>query len=291
MRYREPVFRPPSEADSYILQVAYGCTHNKCAFCAMYRGKSFRLRPFAEIKEDIKTASFFYPDTRRVFLADGDALVLKTEKLSAILDLLDKNFPHLQRVGIYASTKGILQKKDSELQSLKEKKLSITYLGLESGSEEILKKMNKGTTASQMTEAVQKAQNNGIKMSVMIILGLGGKELSEKHALETAKILNEMNPLYLSALTLMLAPNTPLYDDYRLGKFRQMSEKEFLAELKLIIENLELKGTIFRSNHASNYLPLKGRFPKDKQALLDTLQLFIDNFDPSLLKPEFLRGF
>lgn len=217
MRYIEPLFRPPSEAESYILQITYGCSHNKCRFCGMYRNKKFTIRAGEEIFEDIEKAGRIFPFTRRVFLADGDALVLNTDKLVKILEELNKTFPLLQRVGIYANTRGILDKSEEELGALRKLKLKIAYLGLESGSEKILKLVNKGFTAEEMTECVIKAQKCGIKMSVIILLGLGGYEYSKEHAKKTSKILNRMQPLYLSALTLMPVPGTPLFEDKKMG--------------------------------------------------------------------------
>jgi len=291
MRYIEPVFRPPSEADSYILQITYGCSHNKCSFCGMYKSKTFKIRPMEEIKEDIKMASDLMPDIRRVFLGDGDAFILKSEALYEILDYLNRAFPLLQRVGIYASTMGILKKSEDELRALKEKKLSIAYLGLESGSQEILNSVNKGVTADEMVDCVVKAQNCGIKMSVIILLGLGGIKNSHKHAIETAKALNRMNPRYMSALTLMLVPGTCLVEDEDKGKFELPSAEGMLKELRFILENLDLKGTIFRSDHASNYLSLKGRFPKDKEILLSTVDYVLNNMNNRfVIRPEFLRG-
>lgn len=289
MRYIEPVFRPPSEGDSYILQITYGCSHNKCSFCKMYRKKHFSIRPMEEILEDIRDASKLMPWTRRVFLADGDALILKTDLLVNILEHLNKAFPSLQRVGIYANPHGILHKSKEKLEELKKLKLSIAYLGLESGSEKILKIVNKGFTAEEMIDCVRLAQDCGIKMSVIILLGLGGDKLSKEHAIKTAEVLNRMKPKYLSALTLMPVSGTPLYEDYRNGNFTLIEPEDMLKELRLIIENLDLEGTIFRSDHASNYLPLKGRFPKDKERLLSDIDYTLEHIDDDLV-PEFLRG-
>ncbi len=291
MRYIEPVFRPPSEGDSYILQITYGCSHNRCSFCGMYRKKQFSIRPLEEILEDIRDASKVIPGTRRVFLADGDAFILKTDFLISVLEHLNKGFPHLQRAGIYANPHGILSKSNEELGELKKLKLSISYLGLESGSEDILKSVNKGFTAEEMINCVIKAQECDMKMSVIILLGLGGDIYSKEHALKTADALNRMNPKYLSALTLMPVPGTPLYEDYRKGNFKLIEAEDMLKELRLIIEHLELKGTIFRSDHASNYLPLKGRFPKDRENLLSNIDYTLEHINEEFsIIPEFLRG-
>jgi radical SAM superfamily enzyme YgiQ (UPF0313 family) len=257
----------------------------------MYRKKHFSIRPVEETLEDIKEASKVIPWTRRVFLADGDAFILKTDFLINILEHLNKAFPSLQRAGIYANPHGILHKSKEELEELKKLKLSISYLGLESGSENILKSVNKGFTAEEMIDCVRLAQDCGIKMSVIILLGLGGDRLSEEHALKTAEVLNRMNPKYLSALTLMPVPGTPLYEAYKKGHFILKEAEDMLKELRLIIENLKLEGTIFRSDHASNYLPLKGRFPKDKERLLSDIDYTLKHIDDDFSTlPDFLRG-
>ncbi|HPZ06930.1 MAG TPA: radical SAM protein [Candidatus Eremiobacteraeota bacterium] len=287
MNYSEPVFRPPSEADSFILQITYGCSHNKCTFCGMYRNKKFFIRPMDDIIKDITAAGKLFPGTRRVFLADGDALVLKTEILLKVLEELNKVFPQLQRVGIYGNPHGILRKDKEEIRQLKELKLGIVYLGLESGSEEILRDVNKGFTAEDMIECVRYSQEYDIKMSVIILLGLGGVKYSRLHAIKTAEALNRMEPRYLSALTLMPVGGTPLYEAVKKGDFILPKAEDLLKELRLLIENLNLKGTIFRSNHASNYLPLAGRFPKDKERLLAEIDYTIEHGN---LIPEFFRG-
>ncbi|MGK5086872.1 radical SAM protein [Bdellovibrionota bacterium FG-2] len=288
MRYLEPVFRPPSEADSLILQITYGCTHNKCTFCAMYREKKFKVRPVEEVLEDIQEASRRYPDTRRVFLADGDAMVLKTSKLLQILEKLELAFPALERVGIYADSRGILQKTGDELQALREHKLAMVYLGLESGSNEVLRKLDKGATASEMTLAIQRAKQAGIQTSVIALLGAGGRALSSLHAQETARVVSEMSPDFFSALTLTLVPGTPLAAEVERGEFEPLSPQELLAELGQILAQISPTSSIvFRTNHASNYVPLRGCLPDDKEEILSTLQWAIENH---ALRPEWMRG-
>jgi radical SAM superfamily enzyme YgiQ (UPF0313 family) len=201
MRYHGNVIRPPSEAESYILQVTYGCSHNRCAFCGTYPDKPFQLRPTDEVLEDIVLAQQRFPETRRVFLADGNALVLSTRQLVTILDALAAGFPLLRRVGIYANARDLLGKTDSDLALLHEKKLEIVYLGLESGSDEVLRRIRKGATAAEMIEAVQKTNRAGIRTSVIALLGIGGAELSSHHAEQTGRVVSAMDPHYLSILT------------------------------------------------------------------------------------------
>ncbi|OHB77448.1 MAG: hypothetical protein A2Z34_09245 [Planctomycetes bacterium RBG_16_59_8] len=288
MRYKGTIIRPPSEAESYLLQVTEGCTHNACAFCATYLDKPFRLRPMKEVLEDIATAGAIIPETLRVFLCDGNAMVLATEKLLAILEALRKAFPDLQRVGLYANARDILRKSESELQELSRRRLQIVYLGLESGSDRVLDRAQKGATAAEIVEAVQKAQRNGIKASVIAILGLGGREGSEEHAVETARAVSRMNPRFFSLLTLMLVPGTPLYEEERSGRFTLSDPMEMLREMRRMVELMETPGTIFRSNHASNYAPIAGRFNRDRQRILDELDCFLTG--DSSLRPEIFRG-
>lgn len=288
VRYLEPVFRPPSEAYSYILQVTYGCTHNKCTFCGMYRNKTFRVRPFEEVEEDIKQAAKELPETRRVFLADGDAMVLKYEKLVGILETLKRHLPSLARVGIYTDAKGLLSKSDEELRELKKRKLGIVYLGLESGSNEVLRRVHKECTAEEMTEAVLRAKAVGIKTSVIGLLGIAGKELSEEHARETGRVVSAMSPNYYSALTLTIVPNTELGEDVRKGRFVPLTPEESLRELYGMVESIRpTKSVIFRTNHASNYISLEGNLPDDRERILNAIRHSIDN---KILRPEWMRG-
>jgi len=288
--YEGMVIRPPSEAGSLILQITLGCSHNKCAFCGTYDGKKFRRKSLDEVFADIEEAA---PDarhyTRRVFLADGDAMVLGAGHLAKILDKLAVEMPELQRVGIYANARDILRKTPEELKLLRAKKLSIVYLGLESGDDEVLKTIGKSATSSEMIEAVRKAQEHGIKASVIALLGLGGRgEGSRRHAEATGKAASAMNPRYFSCLTLMLLENTPLGQAYARGEFELISPEESLRELRLMVENMEVKNTIFRSNHASNYLPIGGTLPKDKQKILDAIDACLRG--ETGMRPEFLRG-
>ncbi|MDI6732648.1 MAG: radical SAM protein [Planctomycetota bacterium] len=288
MRYEGMIIRPPSEADSYLLQITYGCSHNKCTFCGTYLGTKFRVRKLDEVLEDISMAQRFIPHTRRVFLCDGDAMLLPTDYLLKILKALTMIFPDLQRVGIYANASDILKKSDSELSELSRHKLTIAYLGLESGNDEILKKVKKGATAKDMIDAVRKAQDVGIKMSVIGLIGLGGRELSTQHAIDTAKVVNKMTPRYFSLLTLMIVPGTPLADDYKKGRLELPDPEEMVKEVRMVVENMDSPGTIFRANHASNYAPLAGTFNKDKERLLQEIDRYLNGKNE--FRPEFLRG-
>ncbi len=291
MRYYGTVIRPPSETDSYILQASYGCSHNRCTFCGTYPDKPFSMRPVDEVLEDIALAGQRIPDTPRVFIADGNALVLPAARLVTILDALGEAFPALRRVGIYASAGDILRKSDDELATLNQKKLQIIYLGLESGSDEVLRRVDKRADAAEMIQAVHKAKRAGIRVSVIALLGLGGVELSEQHAADTGRVVSEMDPHYLSMLTLMLVPGTPLHKQAKDGDFRLPSPEGLLAELRAVIQNTDdrLSRCVFRTNHASNYLPLAGVLSRDKDALLATIDQAQDR-GPDALRPETWRA-
>jgi radical SAM superfamily enzyme YgiQ (UPF0313 family) len=254
----------------------------------MYRDKQFRVRPLGHVMEDIEMAKDYYgAGVRRVFLCDGDAFVLKPAKLALILDRLAATFPELQRIGIYANARDILSKSEEELALLHAKRLDIVYLGLESGSDRILEDNHKGATAEQMIAAVNKAQAAGIKASVIYLLGLGGTELWEENALASARAVSQMNPSYLSALTVTIIPGTPLHGRMEAGEFTLPDPAGFLKELRLFLENTNVKATVFRSNHASNYLALAGRLPKDKTRLIREID---DALEHGRLRPEWSRG-
>jgi radical SAM superfamily enzyme YgiQ (UPF0313 family) len=290
MRYYGNVVRPPSEAWSYILQITYGCSHNKCTFCSTYLDKPFRVRPAKEVLEDIEMARSYVPHTRRVFLADGNALVLSTRQLVPILDALNKAFPHLERVSIYANAQDILRKSEEKLVTLYRKKLGMIYMGLESGDDEILRQVKKGATAAEMTEAVKKAQAVGFKTSVIGILGLGERERSREHAIATGQVVSAMDPTYFSLLTLMVVPGTELYRQYKAGEFVLIEPLEMLAEMRVMIQHIGgVTCCVFRTNHASNYLPLAGTLPQDKERLLATLDRALAQ-GKSVLRPEYLRA-
>jgi radical SAM superfamily enzyme YgiQ (UPF0313 family) len=291
MRYEGNVFRPPSEARSYILQCTVGCTHNRCTFCAMYKDKKYRVRSLEEIKTDIRMAKQYYGDVEKVFLADGDAIAMDTSELLEILEMLYQSFPSLKHVGVYASPDVVLKKDISELTALKAAGLTIAYLGVETGDEELLKDIRKGVTYDEMVQAGLRLRQAGIQLSVTVLLGLAGRTPKAlEHAKNTAKILNEMKPEYIGALTLMVVPRTELYRRMERGEFELPGPFEILDEMLIMIENLELDGSEFRSNHASNYLPIKGRLPDDKQAIIDLIKDIIAKNDRSYLRPDYLRA-
>ncbi len=288
MRYYGSVYRPPSEAYSLIVQVTYGCSHNTCAFCSMYKEKHFALRPLEEILEDFRTARQLYRHVDKVFLADGDALVRKAAELYTILDTVRELFPECQRVTSYASPSSIRIRTDEELQTLRAKGLTMVYMGLESGCDEVLTLMRKGHSAAEIVEMGQKVRRNGIALSVTAITGLGGPELLERHAVDTAKAFNAMNPEYIGMLTLMVEPGTPLYDWLQEGKFHLLDQSQVLRETRLLMEHLDSPGSVFRMNHASNYLVLKGTLNQDREAMLRTIGAA--EHDLSRLRPEAWRG-
>ncbi|MBE6996379.1 MAG: radical SAM protein [Ruminococcaceae bacterium] len=288
MRYYGSVYRPPSEAYSLIVQVTYGCSHNTCAFCSMFKEKRFAIRPLEEVLEDFHMARARYRNVDKVFLADGDALVRKASELYTILDTIRELFPECKRVTSYASPSSIRIRTDEELQTLREKGLTMVYMGLESGSDEVLKRMRKGHTAAEIVEMGQKVRRNGMALSVTAITGLGGPELLEQHAVETAKAFNAMNPEYIGMLTLMVEPGTPLYDWVREGSFRLLTQPQVLEETRLLMEHLDSPGSVFRMNHASNYLVLKGTLNGDQAAMLAEIRRAEQ--DLSRLRPEHWRG-
>lgn len=288
MRYYGSVYRPPSEAYSLIVQVTYGCSHNTCAFCSMYKDKRFALRPLDEILEDFRLARNVYQRVGRVFLADGDALVRKASDLYTILDTVRELFPECERVTCYASPSSIRIRTEDELRTLREKGLTMVYMGLESGSDAVLERMRKGHTAAEIVDMGRKVRRNGIALSVTAITGLGGAELLEEHAIETAKAFNGMNPEYIGLLTLMVEPGTPLYDWVQSGAFRLLDRVQVLEETRLLVDALDSPGSVFRMNHASNYLSLRGTLNADKEAML--AEIARAGQDLSRLRPEGWRA-
>lgn len=273
------VFRPPSEARSLILRVTIGCSHNRCTFCSMYRDVQFRIRPPEEINALIAQAAKSYPDLRRVFLADGNALVLPTEKLLTIMKTLHDFFPALTRITCYGGPRDILRKSPAELARLKAAGLKIIYLGIESGDDEVLALLDKGVTAAEMTEAGQKVMQSGIKLSTMVILGAGGLALSQQHALNTAKVVSAIEPTMLSALTLMLPDGTELRSLADKKQFAMLNASQLMSELTMMLAHINVvKPCIFRSNHISNLLPLAGNLPEDKEKLLATTKKMVEQF-------------
>ncbi len=288
MHYAEPVFRPPSESESLILQVTVGCSHNACTFCAMYRNKSYGVRPVPEVLEDISEAAARWPHTSRVFLGDGDAMAAPVEVLTAVLKALRTAFPRLHRVSLYATPMNLLQKSAGELAELRALGLRLFYLGLESGSDEVLRGVGKGATSAESVEAVLKGHAAGMKSSVMVLLGLGGVEGGAEHAGATARAANLMQPGYLSALTWFDVPEAPLHRQRAAGRFHLPGDEGILEELQALVEGLNLRDTVFHSNHASNPLALSGRLSRDKERLLGVIAAAKEGLIP--LRPRFLRG-
>jgi radical SAM superfamily enzyme YgiQ (UPF0313 family) len=283
--------RPPSEAGSLLLPVTLGCSHNTCTFCGTYAGVKFRIRRLEDIKRTIDSVARNYARSiRRVFLENGDALISPQYILVGVLKYLNERFPNLERIGTYASPQAALIKSAAELKELHELGIQIAYMGVETGDEELLLKVKKGVTYDQMVEAARKLKQAGITISVTVILGLGGVEGSESHAMGTARILSDIDPDFAGALTIMLVPGTPLYKDWQEGKFSLISPFQSLAELKLIIENSSFTNCFFTANHASNYLPIKSRLPEQKEAVLALIDDVLTSKDMSRLRPEFIRA-
>lgn len=289
MRYEGDIYRPPGEWKSYLLQVTVGCSNNTCTFCNMYRDKKFHIRPMADILEDIRMAKAYYGDVRRVFLCDGDAIIMRTNDLITILDTLYATFPSLEKVTTYAGPRSTLTKTPEELKLLREHGLARAYLGVETGNDALLRKVKKGVGARQMLEAGTRLREAGMDLWVMILLGLGGQEGSEQHILDTAAMMNEMKPRHLSALTLTLYPGTELYADYQAGKFQPITPMDSLREARLLIEKLEVDTLHFTCDHASNYVPLKGSLPEDKAQFLARLDKALES--GAGMRPEWSRGF
>ncbi len=288
MRYIGNIYRPPSEAYSLLLQVTVGCSHNKCTFCNMYKDKQFRLRPMEDVLEDLEWARKSYRRVGRIFLCDGDALCLKNSKLLTILDRIRELFPECERVTTYGRASDALRKSDEELRELRAHGLTMVYLGAESGSPKVLEMVKKGETAEELIDGVHKMEDAGLQTSVTFISGLGGPELMEEHAVESGKMIAEMNASYVSFLTLMLERPAPLLEDYKAGRFKLLTPLEVLQEAAIMLDHARPKKTcVFRSNHASNYVSLKGNLPQDNDRMIAALRRCME--DQRLLKDECFR--
>jgi len=288
MHYEGNCIRPPSEAYSILLQVTVGCSHNKCTFCGTYKDKRFRIKDDRIILSDILFAAKYMKRQDRVFLMDGDALIIPQKRLMWILDRIREHLPWVRRVGAYANAKSIKMKSLEELIQLRENGLGILYLGVETGHAQLLKEIRKGTSAENLIKMGRKVRDAGIKLSVTVLLGIAGKERSLDHARATGELLSAMDPNYVGALTVMLIPGTPLHEDFMNGKLELPDERGLLLELREMIAHTHLSRGLFFSNHASNYLPVKARLPKGKQQALDQI-------DGALrgeigLRPEWMRA-
>ena len=281
--YSQPLYRPPSEARSMIIQVTEGCSHNKCRFCYMYKDKQFRLKSKEEIKEHIEWLRPMYKNPNRIFLADGNVLCLKTEKILELLNYIKNEFPNVQRISSYAGPLDLLRKSEEELKSIREAGLELLYMGVESGSDKVLSMMNKGVSQREMIEAGQKAINAGFKFSCMIISGLGGREYMKEHAVESAKVISLINPHYFSLLRLVVEEKSELAEDVRQGKFHLLTPLQVLDENIIMLENMELTDCIFRANHVSNHINQAGTLNQDKDKLVERLKKFRNspNFIPA----------
>ena len=305
---RPEIIRPPSERESYFLPLTSGCSNNTCTFCGYY-GSKLRMREIDDIKKEIDAMALYTQysvqlptiagivyavlqgwNQRRVFFQDGDALAYPFPKLKEVIEYLNERFPNLERSGSYATPQDILRRSPAELKTLRDLGLNILYMGVESGDDEVLQEVGKGVSHEQLVEAGRKTKQAGIILSVTVILGLGGIVGSNQHALETARVLTEIDPEYAGALTLTLVPGTPLYQRWREGDFSPISPFHSLRELKMIIENSDFTDCFFSSMHASNYISVRGRLPRDKPRMVAELEGILTEGDPSLLRPEFLRG-
>jgi len=291
LRYEGTLYRPPSEADSLILQATIGCSYNECTFCGMYRDKRFRVRKIDELAAEIAWAKSAYGDAvRKVFLADGDALVAKPAYLHAILAALSDAFPNLRRVSCYASPQSLQIRTVDEMSKLRDAGLVQYYLGVESGHDAVLARLEKGVDSAEMIRVAGKATAAGVKLSTMILLGAGGRALSMEHARESARVINAIQPRFVSTLVMTPVESTPLFDQAARGEVDELTPEETARELREFVSGLEMKGCVFRSNHASNYLAVGGNLPKDKAAILAALDRALAEPDVAPYRPDWMRG-
>jgi coproporphyrinogen III oxidase-like Fe-S oxidoreductase len=287
-----PLFRPPSEADSLIFQVTLGCSWNRCTFCAMYKAKEYVVRPFGELEREVVEMSRRYPGARRIFLADGDPVEAPTGHLVNVLDLLNLRFPALERISAYAGPRNLKARTIDELKMFRERKLDLLYLGIETGNDELLRRIRKGVTSGQIVEACGKAAGAGMRLSAIILLGLGGVDGSHAHAKDSARVVNAIDPPFLAALTLMLGPYERVYEEEIMGGgFRVIDRMQSLQELRWFVEDLELTDCKFGTEHASNYLPIRGmKLPGDKGRILALVDAALKGASRGRLRPEWARG-
>ncbi len=288
MHYEGNIIRPPSEANSILLQVTVGCSRNKCTFCGTYTGERFRIKPDEVIMEDIAFAARYCRRQRRVFLCDGDALIIPQKRLLKILKEIKNQLPWVTRVGLYANAKSIKMKSSEQLEELKAHGIAIAYMGLETGDDETLKKINKGAPSKDMIEMGKKIRAAGIKLSITVLLAIAGRKRSQIHAKETGRVLSAIDPEYVGALSLMLIPGTPLCQDFDTGNFTLIEPNEMLRELRTMIAHTNLSRGLFHANHASNYLPIRARLPRDKEATLNLIDEALSG--KIALKPDYLRA-
>lgn len=289
MRYEGDIYRPPSEAYSLLVQVTIGCTHNACTFCKMFKNKKFRVRPLEEVLEDLAWARKRYSRVERMFLCDGDALALSNRRLMPILEYIKDNFPECERVTIYGRANDVNKKTEEEMKELFDAGITMVYIGAESGSDKVLKDVNKGVTRQELIDAVRKIEDCGMEASVTFISGLAGKDGWEDHAIQTGTMITEMNPSYVGLLTLIVEPNVPMFDDIQSGKLKLLSPEEVMAETLLMLEHTNVdKKCVLRSNHASNYVSLRGDLPQDKEKMMNQLRAAMN--DHGMFKHEMFRA-
>lgn len=289
MRYEGDIYRPPSEAYSLLVQVTIGCTHNACTFCKMFKSKKFRVRPLEEVLEDLAWARKRYSRVERMFLCDGDALALSNRRLMPILEYIKDNFPECERVTIYGRANDVNKKTEEEMKELFDAGITMVYIGAESGSDKVLKDVNKGVTRQELIDAARKIEDCGMEASVTFISGLAGKDGWEDHAIQTGTMITEMNPSYVGLLTLIVEPNVPMFDDIQSGKLKLLSPEEVMEETLLMLEHTHVdKKCVFRSNHASNYVSLRGDLPQDKEKMMNLLREAMNNHD--MFKNEMFRA-
>jgi len=289
MHYEGDCIRPPPEADSILLQVTLGCSHNKCTFCSTFKNKRFKIKDDKIILGDILFASKYMRHQEQLFLMDGDALIIPQKKLTWILERIREHLPWVKRVGSYANTKSISMKSPEDLIELKNMGLGILYLGVESGDDQVRKRVLKGSSAGYCLEMARRVKGVGIKLAVLVLLGIGEKARSMEHARATGEILSAIDPDFASALTLMLIPGTPLYEEYERGEFEIPDKMEMLREMREIIAHMNVSHCLFSSSHASNYLPIRAMFPEGKQEVIDRIDSALR--EEIGLKPEWMRAF
>ncbi|MEJ2723615.1 MAG: radical SAM protein [Deltaproteobacteria bacterium] len=289
MHYEGHCIRPPPEASSILLQVTLGCSHNKCTFCGTYKDKRFQIKDDNILLSDILFASKYMKRQDRVFLMDGDALIIPQKRLMWILERIKEHLPWVKRVGSYANTKSIGSKSLEQLTELKQNGLGMIYLGVETGDDEIRKKINKGSSAKRCLEMGRRVKNAGMQLTVTLLLGIAGREKSLQHARATGELISAIDPDYASALTVILIPGTPLWEEYERGDFQMPDERGLLMEMKEMITHTNLSHGLFSSSHASNYLPARVWLPEGKQELLDLIDAALKG--DIALKPEWLRAF
>ncbi len=290
IRYEGKLYRPPSEGESLILQATIGCSYNRCTFCAMYREKKFRVRPIDELRAEIAWAARSLPPVRKVFLADGDALIAKTSFLLQLLGELSAAFPELRRVSCYASPQALQVRSIDDMRALRDAGLDLYYLGVESGDDRVLTRLEKGVDAAEMIRVAGKATEAGVALSTMILLGAGGRAGSIDHARASARVIGAIRPRFVSTLVMTPVEGTPLWDEAERGHVDELDPIELTVELREFVAGLELSGSIFRSNHASNFLPLAGTLPKDKARILAELDAVLARPEHARFVPDWMRG-